>query len=170
MSPYDRWPPGALPASGPPSIGRSAAVSYSRLRTRRSRVAGAIPLWREYEALVRLRSPQLSIVRDRGRSRQGPLPAGRPYLVLDRIRARPLGTRRRSIGSLTRLTEGLGSALADIHDRGWLHRDIKPSNVLWEAKRRQAPVLIDLGLAVPIGQTCSYRGRSGRTRNQRYRQ
>lgn len=108
-------------------------------------------LWREYEALVRLRSPQLSIVRDRGRSRKGPLPNGRPYLVLDRIRARPLGTRRRSIGSLTRLAEGLGCALADIHDRGWLHRDIKPSNVLWDAKRRQAPVLIDLGLAVPIG-------------------
>ncbi len=108
-------------------------------------------LWREYEALVRLRSPQLSIVRDRGRSRNGPLPANRPYLVLDRIRAHPLGTRRRSIGSLTRLAEGLGRALADIHDRGWLHRDIKPSNVLWDSKRRQPPVLIDLGLAVPIG-------------------
>jgi len=109
------------------------------------------PLWREYEALVRLRSPWLVRVEGRGRARRGPLPAGRPYLILERIEAPPLGRRRRSLPALERLARGVGRALATLHDRRWLHRDLKPGNVLWDPASPRPPILIDLGLAVPIG-------------------
>ena len=41
--------------------------------------------------------------------------------------------------------------IAELHDAGYAHRDLKPGNIMWQP-RTYTWVLIDFGLASPIGQ------------------
>jgi serine/threonine protein kinase len=74
---------------------------------------------------------------------------GRPYLVMEYIRARTLAqvaregniTPRRAAGLVAELSRAVGFA----HRRGVVHQDIKPANILIDEAGR--PRLIDFGLA-----------------------
>ncbi|MDQ3554713.1 MAG: serine/threonine protein kinase [Chloroflexota bacterium] len=99
-------------------------------------------LAREALALARLQHP--SIVRCFDAVPDGP----RPHLVLESLDGPRLSTLIRRFGplapeQLVPLGLELCSALAFMHDSGYLHLDLKPRNTIMGA----APRLIDLGLA-----------------------
>ncbi|MDQ3492905.1 MAG: serine/threonine protein kinase [Chloroflexota bacterium] len=99
-------------------------------------------LRREALALARLQHP--SIVRCFDAVPDGP----RPHLVLESLDGPRLSTLIRRFGplapeQLVPLGLELCSALAFMHDSGYLHLDLKPRNTIMGA----APRLIDLGLA-----------------------
>lgn len=60
--------------------------------------------------------------------------------LLDMLSAAP--RRRLKPNVALRIAVGVGSAIAAVHDLGYLYRDLKPANVLM---RDETPVLIDLG-------------------------
>ncbi|TNE84722.1 MAG: hypothetical protein EP330_28295 [Deltaproteobacteria bacterium] len=97
---------------------------------------------REIRLISAMHHPHVLRVYDRGISEGGALPAGSPYVVMQRARpcraplpwteARPL-------------LAGVLSALAHAHSRGVLHLDVKPSNILVDAHGRAR--LADFGIA-----------------------
>lgn len=99
-------------------------------------------LEREARALSALSHP--SIVRCFGAVLDGP----RPHLVLESLDGPRLSTLLRQFGPLAPeqivpLAIEVGSALAFMHQTGYLHLDIKPRNLIVGA----TPKLIDLGIA-----------------------
>ena len=104
-----------------------------------SAIAG---LDREARALSALSHP--SIVRCFGAVVDGP----RPHLVLESLDGPRLSTLLRRFGplapeQLVAVALEVGSALAFMHDAGYIHLDIKPRNLIVGA----TPMLIDLGIA-----------------------
>jgi len=67
-----------------------------------------------------------------------------PPAVVDLLEAGPLPVER-----ALEIVLGVAGAVAAIHGAGYAHRDIKPANILLDAMG--APVLIDLGIAAPLG-------------------
>jgi len=72
-----------------------------------------------------------------------------PYVVTQFVPGRSLEEHVREEGplapaALARLADGLGQALAAVHDAGVVHRDLKPANVLM---LDGDPVVIDFGIA-----------------------
>ena len=92
------------------------------------------------------------------RSREGPFPAGDPYLVLEHFVGEPVHRAVRpghvAAGDLCRIAGRLLRALAHIHDRGLVHRDVKPGNVLVRTSPRGRTVLklTDFGLSARAGR------------------
>lgn len=115
------------------------------------------PLSAEFEAWARLRHPNVVRALDLGRTRTGPFPAGRPYLVMEFFRGRPahlaLAPGRVDAAALVEIARGLLRALEHVHGAGLVHRDVKPGNALVAAARGRAPrvKLTDFGLAVETG-------------------
>jgi len=77
---------------------------------------------------------------------------GRPWIVMELIRARSLQERIKQDGTLPlRSVAEIGrqmlSALTAAHDAGILHRDVKPSNVLVTDTPSRRAVLTDFGIA-----------------------
>jgi serine/threonine protein kinase/DNA-binding SARP family transcriptional activator/WD40 repeat protein len=74
------------------------------------------------------------------------------YLVMRFLRGGSVEDRLRrgsvSLADVTRLVEGVGSALALAHNRGVVHRDIKPSNLLFD--ETGDAFLADFGIAVTV--------------------
>ena len=104
-------------------------------------------LEREARALSLLNHP--SIVRCFGALLDGP----RPHLVLESLDGPRLSTLLRRFGPLAPeqivpLAIEIASALAFMHDAGYLHLDVKPRNLIMGA----SPKLIDLGIARTIGE------------------
>lgn len=79
------------------------------------------------------------------------LPAGSPYLVMERAFGGTLKDRRSQMSwpFLYDVTAALLDALAHAHARGVLHRDLKPSNVLLGVGADRQLRLTDFGLAFP---------------------
>jgi serine/threonine protein kinase len=101
-----------------------------------------VGLEREARALARLQHP--SIVRCFGAELDGP----RPHLVLESLDGPRLSTLLRRYGrlapeQLVAVAIEVGSALAFMHDAGYIHLDVKPRNLIMGA----TPKLIDLGIA-----------------------
>ena len=101
-----------------------------------------VGLEREARALARLQHP--SIVRCFGAELDGP----RPHLVLESLDGPRLSTLLRRYGplapeQLVAVAVEIGSALAFMHDAGYVHLDVKPRNLIMGA----TPKLIDLGIA-----------------------
>jgi len=118
----------------------------------------AHPLTAEFEAWCRLRHPNIIRAYEMGRARQGPLPSGTPYLVLESFTGRPahesLAPGRADPRHLEGLARHVLAALDHVHDVGLVHRDLKPANILVGAARR-GPMrvkLIDFGLATQAGR------------------
>jgi serine/threonine protein kinase len=104
---------------------------------------------REVQAVARIRSAHVVELLGHGVSE-----AGRPYLVMERLRGRDLGElldrfHQLSVETTTSILVQLADALDAAHALGIVHRDVKPSNVfLAEAGDGRALVkLLDFGIA-----------------------
>ncbi len=117
------------------------------------------PLSAEFEAWSRLAHPNIVEALELGRSRHGPIEAGRPYLVLEYFPGLPVHRALRpgsvSADSLEAVSRGVLRALAHVHDAGLVHRDVKPGNVLVSPAGRlpDRVKITDFGLAVEAGRT-----------------
>lgn len=96
---------------------------------------------REVQALAALEDKAIVRVLDHG------FAGGTPYLALERLDGRDLGSERPDLAyeAWARLGAELARALSLLHSKGILHRDLKPSNVV--LNKDGQPVLVDFGLA-----------------------
>ena len=122
--------------------GRAVAIKVLRPHVAHDPDARA-RLAREVETLELIRHPNVAPVLD------ADLDGPRPYLVTKYVPGPPLDDFVAEHGpldgdDLTRLAEGLASALDAIHEAGVVHRDLKPGNVLVVDGE---PMLIDFGIA-----------------------
>ncbi|HEV2885199.1 MAG TPA: protein kinase [Pyrinomonadaceae bacterium] len=104
---------------------------------------------REARAVSELSHPGIATLFDYGETEEG-----RPFLVMELARGRPL-TDLMQNGELTlhsavRIISDIASALVEAHARGVVHRDIKPSNIMID-DRGQVKVL-DFGLAKQLNK------------------
>lgn len=109
----------------------------------------------ETRALPRVRHPNVVRMLGHGSHR------GRPFIVMEHVVGlelaavlAALGKQRMPIGRALGILRGLLEGLAAMHAAGVLHGDVKPSNVIIAANR---VVLVDLGLAHPLGPSCRSR-------------
>jgi len=163
----------SLPAGGTPIAGRysiggilgagAAAVVHAGrdLRTnarvavklyRPDGVAVKLQQQREMEALARLHHPGLVTLHDSGTE---PGPDGRTYVVTDLVDGPTLATRMQrgplSVREIRKLAGALASALAHVHEGGFVHRDVKPANILLD--HGSEPRLADFGIARALDGT-----------------
>jgi serine/threonine-protein kinase len=105
----------------------------------------------EGAVLRELAHPNVVFLLDAGRS-----PTGRPYLALeciDGISLAQLLAKKQVLQRTTALSiaVGIASALAHVHERGYVHCDVKPSNVLLTKSGNVK--LIDFGIAQRTNDT-----------------
>lgn len=122
--------------------GRAVAIKVLRPHVAHDPNARA-RLAREVDTLELIRHPNVAPVLD------ADLDGPRPYLVTKYVPGPPLDDYVAENGplsgeALTRLADGLASALEAIHAAGVVHRDVKPGNVLVVDGE---PMLIDFGIA-----------------------
>src|SRR4030067_658114 len=106
----------------------------------------------ERQALAMMDHPNIAKVFDAGATE-----GGRPYLVMELVKGKPiteycdreqLSTRER-LELFVTLCHGVQHA----HQKGVIHRDLKPSNLLVEVHDvRPVPKIIDFGIAKAVGQ------------------
>ncbi|MCA9572870.1 MAG: serine/threonine protein kinase, partial [Myxococcales bacterium] len=94
----------------------------------------------EAQALATLRHPAIPIIYQVGQHQ------GAVYLVMERVRGRPLleWAEGRTVDERLAMFLALCDAVQHAHDAGILHRDLKPSNVLVDDQRAW---VLDFGLA-----------------------
>lgn len=85
----------------------------------------------------------------------GELATGAPYLVMERIRERPLSARLLDARSMplayvAGVAPAILRALEAIHARGYVHKDLKPENIF--ISEEPEATIIDFGLAVSLGR------------------
>jgi serine/threonine protein kinase len=103
----------------------------------------------EAQATARLRSPHLALCTDLSVT-----PAGRPFLVLERLHGRTVAEELKARGALP-VDEAIDIArqtlagLGVVHDAGIVHRDIKPANLFLCAGSdgRRLIKILDFGIA-----------------------
>jgi len=107
---------------------------------------------REGRILARLRHDHVVQVFDAGQ-----LPAGPPFLVMERLHGQTLSDRLLAAGPLqiaeaSRIAAQVASALAACHKLGIVHRDVKPSNLFLVHNTPQPLIkVLDFGIAkVPL--------------------
>jgi eukaryotic-like serine/threonine-protein kinase len=110
-------------------------------------VQGAARFAAEVESLGKLEHPNIVALIDAGAH------AGTPYLVMELVPGKPLGTilaqRRLALEEVRRIGAEIGSALAYAHERGVINRDVNPGNILFD--ENDAAKLADFGIALLIG-------------------
>jgi len=114
----------------------------------------------EAQTLARLSHPNIVVVNDVGRT-----PAGRPFVVMERLRGRTLHARLHDpqnrdssvpLGEALAIIQSVLDALGAAHELGVVHRDVKPANIFLhepraaggaEGQREPIVKLLDFGLA-----------------------
>jgi hypothetical protein len=111
----------------------------------------------EFRAWAALRHPFIVRAHEFRVSREGPVPPGTPYLVLEYVRGVPAHRALRpgetGPGTLEEFARRVLAALDHVHGAGLVHRDLKPGNILvGRSSRGLGRVkLTDFGLAAPSG-------------------
>ena len=120
----------------------------------------------ERQALALMDHPNIARVFDGGATggaeslianRQSPIPAGRPYFVMELVRGTKItefcDQNQLSTAERLKLFIQVCHAIQHAHQKGVIHRDIKPSNVL-VSRHDDVPVpkVIDFGIAKAIGE------------------
>lgn len=99
---------------------------------------------RERQTLANLRHPHIAALYD-----GGSLPDGRPYLVMELVRGKPIDRfciqRGLGIAQKLRLFAAVCRAVQFAHQNLVIHRDLKPGNIL--VTEDGAPKLLDFGIA-----------------------
>ena len=116
--------------------------AFDRLRDRRVVLKVGEGAWREGEALSALAGSGVVLLIDAGESHLTTELVDGPRLDRWLLDDPP-------VAEVALVLDRLLEALDEIHGQGYVHGDVKPQNiVLWASKR---PVLVDFGLAAPIG-------------------
>ncbi|MFO0845062.1 MAG: tetratricopeptide repeat protein [Gemmataceae bacterium] len=105
----------------------------------------------ERQALALMDHPNIARILD-----AGGLPDGRPYLVMELVRGRPITAycdeHRLTTASRVELFVHVCAAVQHAHQKGVIHRDLKPNNVLVAPyDGRAVPKVIDFGVAKSTG-------------------
>lgn len=104
---------------------------------------------REARAVSELSHPCIATLFDYGETAEG-----RPFLVMELARGRPLSDLMQkgelSLARAVAIVMEVGAALVEAHARGVIHRDIKPSNIMID-ENEQVKVL-DFGLAKQLNK------------------
>ncbi|MDF1661180.1 MAG: protein kinase [Planctomycetota bacterium] len=132
-------------------LGRQKELGYlvviKVINSKRADVVGVSRFQREATALIKLRHPNIVVMKDYGESE------GQPYFVMDFVKGsdlqkfvvEKLREGELDTGLMVRIFTELAKALIYCHHQGLLHRDLKPANILIDADSLR-PVLIDFGL------------------------
>jgi serine/threonine protein kinase/tetratricopeptide (TPR) repeat protein len=105
----------------------------------------------ERQMLAMMEHPSIATIHDAGST-----DFGRPYLVMELVRGKPLleyaNEKRMTLEQRVELYIRICKALEHAHEKGVIHRDIKPSNIL-VAEQDDGPVpkVIDFGVAKSSG-------------------
>lgn len=115
-------------------------------------------LLREARAAAALRHANICPIYDTGEAN------GQPYIAMAYIQGKMLGkwaAEGHSVREIAEMMSTLCAAVAYAHAKGIVHRDLKPSNVMIESESN-APILMDFGLAVDVGQQAARTTQDGR--------
>lgn len=101
----------------------------------------------ERQMLAMMEHPSIATIHDAGSTEYG-----RPYLVMELVRGKPLleyaDEKKMTIEERVELYIRICQALDHAHQKGVIHRDIKPSNILVaEQDDEPVPKVIDFGVA-----------------------
>jgi eukaryotic-like serine/threonine-protein kinase len=126
-------------------VQRTVALKIIKLGMDTRQVIGRFEA--ERQALAMMEHPNIARVFDAGATE-----SGRPYFVMELVRASPITTwcdeNRIDVTHRLRLFAQVCSAVQHAHQKGIIHRDLKPSNVLvTELDGQPVPKVIDFGIA-----------------------
>ncbi len=110
---------------------------------------------REAKTAAQISHPNIMGIYDMGKSKHPETGKDVSYIVMERVKGKPLfdymQSTQTNLNSILRLGEKIAAGLAAAHKLNIVHRDIKSSNILVDDEG--TPKILDFGLAKPLDTT-----------------